>query len=164
MKYIILMLSVITNTVYADIKTCEKSISTLEIREQQEIKTDVPKHLEGAVIIVKLKDGRESIVSAENFKVVPRVQQFIVTRTQQEINNNCVIDSSEKNRLSLLAGEGPKNKLNVNVSNYPNEVDVSSRYGIVGGLQYQRKVTDKVSLGLQGQTNNGALVLIGVDF
>lgn len=138
---------------------CSTSTNEETVEEQLEIKTDVPSHLKGATIIVRRADGKESIVSAEQFKVVPRQQQFIVTKTKQLDKMVC---GPDKNRISLLAGNGPKEGLDR--SKTSTTVTVESKVGAIGGLQYQRLVTDKISLGIQGQTNESVLVNIGLEF
>ena len=124
--------------------------------------TDVPSHLKGATIIVRLADGRESSVPAEKFKVVPRKQQFIVTRTEKQKLISCVNNTPNKNRASLVGGYGSRNGLTV--SSNGSVVEVENKVGLVGGLQYQRLITDKLSIGVQGQTNKTGSVLIGLDF
>ena len=141
---------------------CTTTSSADEIKEQLEIKTDVPKHLEGAKIIVRLADGRESEVPAERFKVVPRKQQFITTRVQSSTIMAC--NKLDKNRVSALIGRGAKHGLGrTNVSATSTEVE--SNVGAVGGIQYQRVITkDGLSVGAQVQTNRTGSVMLGIDF
>lgn len=158
MKQIILLLVVLAPMV-AMATDCDTTSSAESVQETKEITTDVPKHLVGATICVKQADGKESCVPAEKFKVVPRKQQFVVTRTKQTDKLVC---GPNKNRASLLAGNGPKEGLTR--TNNGNEVIVESRVGAVGGVQYQRLITDKISVGAQVQTNESVLVNIGLDF
>lgn len=137
----------------------ECNTSTSEVVEEMALGTDVPKYLEGAVITVTLKDGKTSQVPAEKFKVVPRIQQFIVTK--MAISKTCV---PEKNRLSLGAGRGPKAGLKSDKSAEPSVVSVESKAGAVGAAQYQRMVSDRISIGVQGQTNKTGLIMLGIDF
>lgn len=171
MKYLIAfitMFSVVTAN--ADQK-CSTQSSEYEASEKMEIKTDVPKHLEGATITITLKDGRTSTVPAEKFKVVPRKQQYIVTKMDRSTNTTCsmTVEQSQKNRISLLGGSGTKDGLDRDDSNSPNSVSVKNRTGAVFGAQYQRQIGVKVldmplSVGIQGQTNATGSVLLGVDF
>ena len=138
---------------------CDTTSNAEEVSETREITTDVPNHLKGATIIVRTADGRESSVPAEKFKVVPRVQQFIITKTKQLDKTVC---TPEKNRISLLAGKGPQEGLNRTKT--ATSVTIETDVGAIGGLQYQRLVTDKISLGIQGQTNESVLVNIGLEF
>jgi hypothetical protein len=147
-------------------ENCSTSVGSEQVEEQLEIKTDVPKHLIGATICVKLADGKESCVPAEKFKVVARKQQFIVTKTSQKEITTCSAEQ-EKNRISLLAGKGAQEGLDV--TRNASQVTVESRVGAIGGLQYQRKLDVKllnmpVSVGGQLQTNESALLNVGLDF
>src|SRR5690606_27362097 len=87
-----------SNQVMAE--SCTSSSSEEVVTATTEISTDVPSHLRGATIIVRTKDGRESSVPAERFKVVPRIQQFLVAKTQK--NTETVCKNAEKNRVSAL--------------------------------------------------------------
>lgn len=138
-------------------QTCSETAE--QATEQKVLTTDVPKHLEGATIIVRLKDGRESVVPAERFKVVPRKQQFLVTK----VKSTTLCMASEKNRVSVLGGYGPKGSLSKTVEN-TDKVTVKTNEGAVGGLQLQRKVSDNLSVGVQGQTNKTFSFIFGVDF
>lgn len=140
---------------------CEQTIGEEVVEEQLEISTNVPNHLKGATIIIRLADGTESSVTAEKFKVVPRIQQFIVTKTAKTDVTVCKNDF-KKNRVSIHAGNGPKEGLKSKTA--VDSVEIESRVGAIGGVQYQRLVTDKVSIGAQIQTNESVLIGIGLDF
>ena len=147
---------------------CKTTTSDQSVEDQLEIKTDVPSHLKGATICVKQADGKESCVPAEKFKVVARKQQFIVTKVKTTDTTTCTVfekadkEEKEKNRISLLAGNGPKEGLER--TNSGSKVTVESRVGVIGGVQYQRLLTERVSVGAQLQSNESALVNIGLDF
>jgi hypothetical protein len=155
----IIFITMLFSPLFANALNCSTTSKAEEVFETREITTDVPDYLKGATITVRLADGKETSVPAEKFKVVARQQQFIVTKTKQLDKTTC---TPEKNRLSLLAGNGPKEGLNR--SKTPSTVTVESRVGAVGGLQYQRLITEDISLGIQGQTNESVLVNIGLDF
>ncbi len=145
---------------------CTTESSAEYVDDQLEIKTDVPKFLEGATITVKTKDGRESTVPAEKFKVVPRAQQFITTKTSRTTVVTCEAERL-KHRVSILGGNGPRDGLDRRED--PSETVVESRVGAVGGLQYQYTTDLKlfdlpVSIGGQVQTNKSGLLGAGVDF
>lgn len=165
MKYIIFAtIAFMVTNAHAEI-TCNQSVTQDEVKEQLEIKTDVPSHLVGATICVKQSDGRESCVPAEKFKVVPRQQQFIVTKVQQNTETSCLMKDAKQHRISGLIGKGPKNQVSVDSSNAPNEVSISNRYGTIGGIQYQYKFEDSNwSVPVQLQTNESALIGVGYDF
>ena len=63
----------------------------------------------------------------------------------------------KKNRISLLAGSGP-----TKVSLTPTEVRLER--GSVVGAQYQRMITEDLSVGVQAQSNETVLGSVGFDF
>lgn len=140
---------------------CSTTSSSASIEEQLEISTDVPNFLKDAKIVVILPDGRSSEVPAKLFKVVPRKQQFIVTKTKETEKMVCKPEE-KKNRISILGGAGPKG--NLSVSSDGSKVIVQTDSGAIGGMSYQRKVSDRMSIGAQVQTNESALISVGVDF
>ena len=156
MKYFIVAM-LLSLQAYAE---CTEELSEEIVMETKEITTDVPSHLKGATIIVRLADGRESSVPAEKFKVVPRKQQFVVSKTERSKLLSC--RENKKNRVSLLGGHGAQSGLTSKQSG--NTVEVESDVGIVGGAQYQRMLNDMLSVGAQIQTNKTGSVLLGVDF
>lgn len=151
---------------YVNAEECSTQESELATTGELLIKTDVPKYLEGATITVTLANGKSSTVPAEKFKVVPRKQQFITTHTNKTVVKTCAGEEAKRHRVSVLAGEGAKNGLHR--ENSPSVTKIESRAGFTAGLQYQYKSKLKllkapVSVGLQGQTNGGS-VLLGLDF
>lgn len=67
-------------------------------------------------------------------------------------------EKRKKNRVSLLGGMGPT-KLS-----QPSSTEVDMIRGPVGGAMYQRSLNDTLSLGLQLQTNQTILGVVGLDF
>jgi hypothetical protein len=155
-KYLLVFFLLIPS-VFAD---CTTTSSEEVVTEETEIRTDVPNHLRGATITVKLANGTESTVPAERFKVVPRLQQFLVAKTQKNTETMC--RNFDKNRVSVVGGRGPKSNLVTNTA--PGVTEVSTDVGFVGGLQYQRMLNETWSLGVQGQSNKTGSLLLGLDF
>jgi len=166
MKYSIALFAVLLMFVvrfaHAGEPACSEQTSAEQVTGQLEINTDVPSHLKGAVIIVRRADGKESQVPAERFKVVPRKQQYLTTRTERNKVVSCTTNEPRKNRVALLGGHGTQEGLKSTTNGSTTEVE--SNVGLVGGAQYQRMITDRLSVGVQGQTNKTGSVLIGVDF
>ena len=153
------------STVVFGNETCSTDVGAETTQEQLEIKTDVPSHLKGATIIIRTADSKESSVPAEKFKVVPRKQQFIVTKTKQESKTTCSVETikpNRKNRVSLLAGNGPAEGLDRTVT--PDKVTIESRTGAMVGAQLQHLFTERVSGAVQLQTNQTGAIGIGYDF
>lgn len=170
MKYVIILLTMFLTNVYAKAETCDTRTGEEQVLEQAEIKTDVPNHLKGAKIIVRLADGRESEVPAEKFKVVPRLQQYLVTKVSKSTVRSCITAADkERNRVSALVGFGPTGHLDRSSGN-GTTATVEADRGFVGGVMYQRLLTDRLSIGIQGQGHDASrkdktgLGVIGYDF
>lgn len=161
MKTTLLVLMFLSQMSFA--KDCKITKSQSSVQDQFKIDTKVPKWLQGATIVVRQADGKESVVSADKFKVVPRKQQFIVTKTKETEQLTCSAGDDYKNRLSLLGGTGPKGNLKVTQPSADKAV-IETNGGVTAGVQYQRKITDRLSIGGQIQTNESGAVLIGLDF
>ena len=102
-------------------------------------------HKKVRTIIIKQIVEKKVIVEKPVTKVV------VVTKT-------VVRTVKRKNRISLLGGAGPTSFTQPSI----NQVNLVT--GPVGGVQYQRNVTDTVSLGVQVQTNQTILGIVGFDF
>lgn len=161
MKYILTSLLLMSTSVMAK-EVCSTSSSTDETVELKVVEVRVPSHLRGATITVTLANGRTSVVPAEKFKVVPRKQERVVTKVSTTTKKTCKDLTDSKNRISLLAGSGTKAGLTRR--NLTGRTRVETETGAVGGLQYQRSLTDKISVGVQGQTNETGSLMIGLDF
>ena len=164
-KLTIIMIAAVVFTLFSKAfaaEYCVTSSQSEEVLETMLITTDIPSHLKGATIIVVQANGKHSSVPAELFKVVPRKQQRVISKVATNTTKLCQTPSEFKNRISLLAGRGTKSGLDKSSS--PTRVDIESRIGAVGGLQYQRLLTEKISVGVQGQTNTTGSLMIGLDF
>lgn len=162
MKYLTLLPMLLLSVVTQAGEVCSTSSNQDEVLESTLITTDVPGHLKGAKIIVRRADGKESEVPAELFKVVPRKQQRLVTKIENKKTISCKETLDNKNRVSLLGGYGAREGLDR--SNSANHVKIESKTGLVGGLQYQRSLNERLSIGVQGQSNQTGSLMLGLDF
>lgn len=168
MKYALIFLTMFLTNAIAKAENCTEETSAAQVEETTEIKTDVPNHLKGAKIVVRLADGRESVVPAEKFKVVPRLQQYLVTKVSKNTVRSCTVVDSKKHRLSGLIGHGPTGHLDR--SSDASKAVVESDNGVMGGIQYQYRFTDRVSGAVQVQgtdfsrDNKTGLIGVGYDF
>lgn len=142
---------------------CNESQKSSEVKEEQIITTDIPKHLKDAVIIVRQKDGRESHVSANLFKVVPRKQQRVVTKVVERTERVCKVASKEKNLL-MLGGRRDHTDLDIAVNG--NSATVKSQKGMVFDATYYRQNIGNTPVGAgAGVDTNGTLRgVVGVEF
>lgn len=75
--------------------------------------------------------------------------------------------SADPNRLSVLGGWGAqKGYTGTSVGAVPEKQRIVSGFetGPVYGIQYQRLLNERVSIGVQGQTNDTLSFVFGVDF
>ncbi len=103
-------------------------------------------------VIVEKPIVVEKVVEVEK----PTVKILYVDRPV--IQKQVVTKKNKKNRISLLGGVGP-----VGLTQ-PSSTEIDLVRGPVGGIMYQRLITDRVSLGIQGQTNSTVLGIVGWDF
>lgn len=140
-----------------DVQTTNAQVQTSTIT------TDVPKHLQDAVIVIRLKDGRESQVSANQFKVVPRKQQHLITEVKTHTERVCKVSGKEKNLL-MVGGRRDHKDLDIRVNG--KTATVESEKGLVLDAAYMRQNIFNTNLGVgAGIDTNGTLKgIIGVEF
>lgn len=129
-------------------------------QETKEITTDVPEQLKGAMIHVYTTNGETFRFEAEQFKVVPRARQVVVTK--QTVSCKADRYEAKPNRVAVLGGQGPTGQLRTKRTG--SDAEVESHHGLVLGAQYSRQVNDTVSIGIQVQDNGTALSILGFDF
>ncbi len=139
----------------------DQSCSVSEV--EQDVNTPVPPNLEGATILVKTKDGKVREMSANEFKVVPRKQQFKVReRTVYAPCQEAEEKTSHKNILSLTLGRS--------LTDYSmtapttGTVRVENQYKLAPGLMYQREIFDRVYLGAHVDTHKTVGGSVGIGF
>lgn len=137
----------------------QDSCTETEVVETKDINTPTPESLKDATIIVRQKDGTTKEMPANEFKVVPRKQQFI-TKTKATID--CSNQKAKNNRISLVGGYGPSGFISKSVKT--NSARLEAEPGPHGGLQYQRLITSRFSIGAQVLSNKSASLLLGLDF
>jgi hypothetical protein len=103
-------------------------------------------------------------------KVVTKVVEkpVVVTKTVEKvvyvdrpvIQKEVIVlkKARKKNRISLLGGVGPTQL------EQPSQNTVNLVKGPVGGIMYQRSMTESFNLGVQVQTNQTVLGSVGLDF
>lgn len=160
MKHLILVLPVLFlsfSTIAAE--NCEELSTNIST---EEIGTQIPKELEGTVIlVVRGIPSSFTVVGAmsiEEYKVVPRQRQLAVTKVTQM----CRMNQGKLNRVAVLGGQGPTGHLRTKSDGVNAEVE--SQVSLVLGAQYTRQLNDTVSAGVQMQDNKTVMSVIGFDF
>lgn len=143
---------------------------------QQDVNTPVPKELEDGEIIIRTKDGKERKMSANEFKVVKRKQQFKVRETVKpcepvfittEVREIREVESLRKNTLMLSARRDfTRMTTDVSTSGSSTTARVNSEKNLVLGLDYLRRDVFNTHFGLgAGVDSNGTLKgILGYDF
>lgn len=142
MKYILLMIALLTVTIYAD---------------------EQPAYLKDAQITVTLKSGKVYTFDANEYKVVPRVQdeeeQAVASTSGGHSSHDGVV--SKPNRIRLMGGIGPTG---LQAAQLGNTLRVSTNISAVGGLGYDFMFDESYSLNASAYTNGTFSLGLGVDF
>ena len=137
MKYLMIMLALLSTQVIAE---------------------EVPVAMKDGVIVVTLKSGKQYTYSLNEYKVVRRGKADGV---QKSLSSKSGAAAQYKNRVRVLGGIGPTD---IGVTNNGSTVIVKSTNGAVGGLGYDRMVSERISIGGQALTNGTYLLDLGLDF
>ncbi len=165
MKYLYLaIVSFVIGVLLAQVtkadEVCTSHVQSANVDEFITVEDEAPKSLKDATILVKLANGKEYSFSANAFKVVKRTKEKVVAKAIVIETLKC--SAQYKNRVSVLAGRGIKEGLDVQVNGA--QVDASNAVGTIYGLQYQRSLTDKLNVGVQVQSNKTNSLMLGLDF
>ena len=124
-----------------------------------------PAFLKDASIVVTLKNGKQYLFSANQWKVVPRLDKETLVCTRDELKcTRDTLDITETamgNRVRFVGGFGPQG---VDISKSATEITVSNKTEPVFGLGYDRKVSKRFSLGGQFISNGTYTLGLGLDF
>lgn len=144
--------------------------------ETQDVNTPVPSELKDAEIIIRTKDGKEQKVSANEFKVVKRKQQFKVKETV--IKESCICTGvckrfetevvyvkKEKDNRNLILLGFQKGYTNLDSSTSGNTATLYYRENLIFDLSYlRRQVIGNFGLGIGLSTDRGLRGTIGYEF
>ena len=172
MKYLMIAMALMFSTQAFAQESCETKVESVD-QLKEDVNTPTPKELEGATIIVKLKDGSTREMKAEKFKVVPRKQQLKVTKeTVTKYNCKPLVVTSvverevevpvrHKNILSLTVARAVSD---YDIDQQGNSIHIENRFKPVVGLMYQRNVYRALYLGVQADLNRSLGANIGLGF
>jgi acyl-CoA hydrolase len=159
MKSILLLLALTTTALASNDCTETTDVSSEPVT--YEVNKRLPEHLEGATIIVRLKDGRESSVPAERYMVVPRKQQLVVGENKV-LSRSIRCDDKDRN---LLVGEVRKDHRGLDTEVNGSEAKTVSKRDLVPGVNYlRREVIGPIGIGAGIDANGTLKGLIGVEF
>jgi hypothetical protein len=155
MKYFMIAMLLLFSTANASVEKAPAPLTDSKIERKLQDGT-IQKFDGNEYMIVKRVPKKKPVVVT-----CPTVTPTVITTTitKTEIVEKLV---TNKNRVSLLAGKGTTEGLDISTSG--STATIESNVGFVGGLQYQRLLTDRVSVGGQLQTNKSAFLGLGLDF
>lgn len=142
---------------------CIEEKSTIFQDVLYRVDTDMPAHLKGAKIIVRLADGRESIVPAERFKVVARRQQFLAGKNEiTSKSKKCKLD--DKKNIVYVGAKRELGDLETKVSG--NTAKVESKRTLTPSVNYIRRKVLNSDLNVGGGVDKNGQVqgTLGLEF
>jgi hypothetical protein len=154
MKYAILLAMFLSVTAKAQEVSTEASEANP--KHITEIRNGKVMNYDGDEWIVVKKRPKSTKPKVKPAPPVPQVVEKTVT-----VEKTVFVEKKtyQKNRVTLLAGEGPRNGMET--YNYGSTLETRSRVGAIGGLEYQYSFTQHWSAALQVQTNPSGLIGIG---
>lgn len=137
----------------------ETQVITQDVVHQ--VNKDIPKHLQGATITVRLANGKETTVPAEKFMVVPR-KQYTVAGKNKAVRLTC--NKDVKKNIVMIEAERDVDDLEVRTNGKSAQVD--SLKSLTPGINYYRRQILDSDLGIgAGVDENGTVKgMIGLDF
>lgn len=162
MKYLIILIALFGTFAHAQ-ESCQIT--------NQDVNTPVPKELEDGEIIVRTKDGKEHKVSANQFKVVPRKQQFkvkekVVSQPCEPVKEVVVIEKKIEGNKNMVMLGVRYDYIDLDSKTEGNKTTLYSTKGPVVDLSYmRRKVFDSnFGAGLGIDTKVSPRFFLGYEF
>ncbi len=166
MKYVLIALAMMLSAPALAQESCQQT--------SQDVNTPVPNELKDAKIIIRTADGKEREMSANEFKVVKRKQQFKVKERvviEKTVCPACVttevvrIEKAKENKNLVMLGVA-YDYTSLDSEIQGNVVKLYSNKGPVLDLTYlRRRVFDSnFGLGIGINTNGAPRGVLGLEF
>ena len=126
---------------------------------------EIPAYMRDGEIVVTLKNGKVYKYSTNEWKVVRRGTSPKAKPIEDAPKKEMAKEDAPnalKNRFRLLGGYGLTGRLQTVKD--ANSVEVSNKFGAVGGIGYDRLLTKKISAGATLLNNETYLLNIGLDY
>lgn len=120
---------------------------------------DMPAYLKDGTITVTLKNGKTYTFSTNEYMVVKRGAKKPAPALEQLAT--AMKPEPRRNRVRVLGGVGPNG---LETTRSASQATVTTTSGAVGGIGYDRLITDEVSVGGAALNNETYLLNIGLDF
>ena len=124
---------------------------------------EAPAYMKDGKIVVTLKSGKTYEYSTNEWMVVRRGAKKLVPVdvAASPDQRHFAEPEHNKNRVRLMGGIGPVGLKDQQIGS---RLHIETKYGLVGGLGYDRQISNKFSLGVAGYTNGTARLGVGLDF
>ena len=164
------LMAMLVNTAHADEPKCETNGTTTtctsEKTTEDDVNTPVPDDLKDAKIVIITKDGKKHTMSANQFKVVKRQQQF--KTKEKDVTTMIkyvpyVVQPEQHKNLVTLGGRYDYNHLSSSIEGTTVKL-YSSRTAIFDLGYYRRLMFGNWGLGASLDTNGTPRGVIGLEF
>lgn len=161
-----LLIAVLVYTAAISLAKADDCLTTYKEISQDivyKVNKEQPNHLKGAVIIVRLADGRESSVPAEKFMVVRRVQKTIVGQNKL-LSTKLTCNKDTKKNIVYVGAKREAGDVEVKTQNKTAQVDTLKT--LTPSLNYMRRkiLNSDLNLGAGVDKNGQVSGTIGLDF
>lgn len=171
MKNLMIIIAVLLSLNAFSQDKCEVRSTETVSEEKEDVNTPTPKELEDATIIVRTKDGKERKLTAKEFKVVKRKQQFktkerVVIQRVECPPKIVTVKAKENKNLVMLGGRYDYTNLSSNVNANGNSAQLYSKRATILDLSYFRRnmFNSKFGAGLGIDTNGTPRIMGGFEF
>ncbi len=151
----------------AEAQECKTTNSEIVQDVVYNVNKDIPAHLKGAKIIVRLADGKETVVPAEQFMVVKR-KQYTVAGQNRLVMSKLRCEAKSRKNSVMVDARKDHSGMDTSTATIPGGVQatVKSNKALTPGINYYRREILDSHLGLgAGVDSNGTLkAIIGLDF
>lgn len=162
MKYFIILIALFGTIAHAQ-ESCQIT--------NQDVNTPVPKSLEDGQIVIRTKDGKEQVMSANEFKVVRRKQQFkikekVITQPCEPIKEIVVVEKQAKENKNLVMLGIRYDYIDLESKVEGNKTTLYSTKGPVLDLSYMRRnvFESNFGAGLGIDTKAAPRIFMGYEF
>jgi hypothetical protein len=166
MKNILIALLIYSSAMgLAEADECTETTKSITQDVVHAVNKDMPKHLQGATITVKLADGSETTVPAEKFMVVPR-KQYTVAGQNKTVSSKLTCDKDQKKNIVYVGAKRELTDLETKVNVPAKSAQVDSLKVLTPSINYMRRKILDSDLNLGGGVDKNGQVqgTIGLDF
>jgi hypothetical protein len=155
------ILVILTTKVALGDECGKTTVSTIRQESEMDVVTSAPKFLQKATITITQANGKSETVSADDYMVVKRKHKRPLSVILLKQNTLQCKNTSKKNIISGKLVDGYSD-VSTKVNGKSATISLDRQLGV--GLQYQRRIMERVYLGVGADSNKGTEALLGFDF